>query len=77
MAKKNEEGAEIPEVSTEAERKQPVQWANEKQLGINLASRTAFAIATLVKRWPNPGMEPDFTVTETEFDAAILAAGKM
>ena len=73
MSEKNDEKP----AKVEALRKQPLQWANEKQLGTNLASRTAFAIATLVKRWPNPGMEPDFTITENEFDAAIDAAGKM
>lgn len=73
MAEKNAE----KQVKVEPESKQPVEWSNEKSLGTNLASRTAFAIATLVKRWPNPGMEPDFTVTENEFDAAIEAARKM
>ena len=73
---KSEVPPEVP-ADTKPVSKSPRDWAQEKALGTNLASRMAFDIATLLGKWPNADLDPTFEITEIEFDAAIEAARKL
>jgi hypothetical protein len=85
MSKKTERDTEPPshEVLEPTSYRKPIEWAvakgivsltREGNVSIVGALPVLWAIAKATEKWPSASLDPNFTISETAFDAAIERA---